>query len=415
MSAIPGTQFNITGASGTNAFLGAKNSWRVYILPRGGYASQSSSGSTITFDSSAIASRFATGKWIQVGTDASKIRQVSGVGGNSITYSGTAVTVTVGDRVFFIGSTQPTVSGSSVTYLNPDTIIYPRDDDGSTRISNSMLTTDSNGMVQFFSLPAVYDALVQDGNISLQGSMIDFPVGLAEGISTSQASVFGATVTITANLIGDTVTVNKALGVTGWATFGATVTMNANAGVTGSLATGTITVGTTATINGNAGITGSITVGGSASFTSSASTCGVSGPAVFGGSVTITPFPLLIVKMADTGAGTYSSSGVSLGTEWGTGAITIASSIGTRMHGTVGVSSGNASLGANPQAVLTFPSAFISPGPDVVVSRTHSGDQPTIPIAVSAVGTTSVTFKFMGTPTANTTYAWTFIALSRTG
>jgi hypothetical protein len=282
MATIPGIRFDITGASGSQGLLTPKSGWRCYVLPRGGFVSQDSTGTLLTFDSAAIAGRFAALNWIQAGLSAANIRQVSAVGGNSLSVSGAALTVSENDRIFLIGSTEPTISGGSVTYSTPATTVRQRDDDASDLYVNSMITTNADGLVQFFSTPAVYDCVIQDGNRALQGSLIDVSVGLAEGISTSQASTFGATVTINAALgvtgffTGDTVTVNRALGVTGWATFGATVTMNANAGVTGTFAvgatstfsgtmtvTGRVAFGNSVSIDGALGITGALTLGAS--------------------------------------------------------------------------------------------------------------------------------------------------------
>ena len=149
MAPIPGVRFDITGASGSQGLLSPKNSWRCYVFPQGGHASQDSTGTTITFDSSDIADRFAENNWIQVGLSTANIIQVSAVGGNSITV-GSAVTVSTNDRIFLIGSTQPTITGGSATYLVPNTLIRQRDDSGATLFTNSMVTTNSNGLVQFW-------------------------------------------------------------------------------------------------------------------------------------------------------------------------------------------------------------------------------------------------------------------------
>jgi hypothetical protein len=155
--------------------------------------------------------------WIQSGLLTANIRKVSAVGGNSLSVLGSALTVTTNDRIFLIGNTQPSVSGGSATYTIPQSIIRQRDDDSSTLYTNSMVTSSTDGLVQFYASHGIYDCLVQDGNQSNQGSVVDLPVGAVEGVSTTFAAVFGATVTI-----------NGALGVTGTAVFGATVTVNAN-------------------------------------------------------------------------------------------------------------------------------------------------------------------------------------------
>ena len=247
MASIPGTQFNITGASGSQGLLSPRSGWRAYVFPRGGYASQDSTGATITFDSASVASRFTANNWVQVGLSTANIRQVSGVGGNSIGVN-TAVTVSENDRIFLIGNTQPTVTGGSATYLVPSSVIYQRDDDGSDLYTNSMITSNSDGLVQFFASANYYDVLIQDGDRANQGSIVDLPVGAVEGFSTVQSSTFGSTVVINAALgvtgwatFGQTVTLNATLGVTGWATFGSTVTMHATLGVTGNAAFSTAT------------------------------------------------------------------------------------------------------------------------------------------------------------------------------
>lgn len=222
MATIPGFRFDITGASGSQGLLGPKNGYRCYVLPRGGYAAQDSTGALITFDSAAVASRFAVGNWLQAGLLTANIRQVGAVGGNSLSISGSNLTITENDRIFLIGNTEPTVSGGSATYGTPNTIVRQRDDDAADLYTNSMLTSNADGLVQGFAITGVYDLIVQDGNRANQGSVIDLSVGLPEGISVSDWAFFGATVTM-----------HAALGVTGWATFGSTVTMHGALGVTG--------------------------------------------------------------------------------------------------------------------------------------------------------------------------------------
>ena len=149
MAFIPGFRFDITGASGSQGLLSPKESWKAYIFPRGGHASQDSTGQLVTVDSNDVASRFKSGDWIQVGLSVANIRQVSSVGGNSFTIGGGDITVSENDRIFLIGSTQPTVTGAVATYLTPDTIIRQRDDDASTIFSDSMVTSNNNGLIEF--------------------------------------------------------------------------------------------------------------------------------------------------------------------------------------------------------------------------------------------------------------------------
>lgn len=215
MASIPGFRFDITGASGSQGLLGPKDSWRAYILPRGGYAKQDSSGTLITFDSASVASRFAANDWIQAGLSIDNIRKVSAVGGNSLSVAGSALTVSENDRIFLIGSTQPTTIGSSATYRTPASVIRERDDDGADRYTNSMITSDSNGLIQGFAEANLYDVIIQDGNQTNQGSIVNLAVGVAEGVSATQTAVFGATVTM-----------HGALGVTG--TVGISTTLNAH-------------------------------------------------------------------------------------------------------------------------------------------------------------------------------------------
>ena len=256
MASIPGAQLSLTGASGTQAALTPKSGWFAYVFPRGAWASQDSTGTQITFDSSDIASRFAANNWIQVGISTANIRKVSAVGGNSISVSGSAVTVSEDDRIFIIGNTQPSVTGGSATYIVPSTVVRHRDDDASDRFTNSLVTSDSNGLIQFYATHGHYDVLLQDGNQAGQGYIADLTVGIAEGISTSLASVFGATVTI-----------NAALGVTGTAVFGSTVTMNAQVIVGATMtAYSDVLIGNNLYVTGLASITGAITTGGTATF-----------------------------------------------------------------------------------------------------------------------------------------------------
>ena len=288
MSSISGFQFNITGASGTQGFLAPQSGWRVYILPRGATTKQAASGTLLTFNSASEASRFAVNNWIQVGTDTSQIRQVSAVGGNSIAISGSNITAALNARVFLIGNTQPTVTGGSATYTVPNTTVYSSDDDAGSFYTNSMLTSDSNGLVQGWAAPNFYDAMVQDGNRTNQLGIIDLTVGAVEGISLGGNAI-----------VGGTLTVNGALGVTGWATFGSTVTMNANAGVTGTLVVGSsmyvvgiVSLANTLSVDNLATFYSGISASGGASLFGNTVTAnaalGVTGWATFGASVTVT-------------------------------------------------------------------------------------------------------------------------------
>ena len=264
---------NITGASGSSGLLGPKEGWFVYVFPRGGHVAQDSTGTTITFDSSDAASRFAVNNWIQAGLLVANIRQVSGVGGNSITVSGAALTVAENDRIFLIGNTQPTTTGGSATYTIPATVIRQRDDSAADIYVNSMITTNADGLAQFWTeTAALYDAIIQDGNRTNQGSIIDLNVGIAEGVNTNIASIFGATVTINANL-----------GVTGFVTVGTTLTVHGNFGTTGYAL-----IGTTLTVNGNMGTTGTATFGATATFVGTSGNYTHTGTALFGNTVTIT-------------------------------------------------------------------------------------------------------------------------------
>lgn len=202
MASIPGVRFDITGASGSQGLLSPKSSWRAYFLPRGGNASQDSAGTLITFDSADVASRFTVNDWVQAGSLPANIRQVSVVDGNSMSVSGAAVTVSENDRVFLIGLTQPTVTGGSATYTTPNTVIRERDDDAAGVFANSMITSDSNGLIQGFGAASLYDVIIQDGNQSHQGSIVDLEFGMVQGVSVVDPAIFGSTVTFLGNIVG---------------------------------------------------------------------------------------------------------------------------------------------------------------------------------------------------------------------
>lgn len=397
MASIPGTQFNLLGASGTQAALVAKSGWFVYVLPRGAWAAQDSSGTKITFDASASASRFAVNDWIQAGTAVANIRKVSGVGGNSITVSGAAVTVTENDRVFLVGQTQPSTSGGSTTYTIPSSVIRTRDDDTADIVTNSMVTSNTDGLIRIYGQAGLYDCLIQDGNRSPQGYMADLPIGIAEGVSTSLWAVFGATATfnaavgVTGTFVGNTVTVNRALGVTGWATFGSTVTMNAALGVSGWAV-----FGTSATIAGALGVTGTATFGATAT---------VSGTLI-GTSTTVSRrFITAGQATAHTGAEWALSAG------WGQTA-SITSILGNDLRGYIKITAGSTSFSANPIATLTFKDGtYASIAPKYVVCRGSAGNQLTVPALSAAPNLTAWNFLFAGTPVSGEFYEFLWVAL----
>ena len=250
---------NVTGTTGATNVLEPKSGYRMYVLPRGAHAAAASVGTNITFDSSASASRFAATNWVQIGLSTDNIRQVSAVGGNSISVN-TAVTVAQNDRVFRIGSTQPAVSGGSATY-QPATTIYQRDDNAASAVANSRISTNADGFYQFFADPAVFDAIVQDSNQANVLGIADIAVDATSG----------------GFLVAGNLTVNGALGVTGTATFGSTVTINAgltvsNTGYFGATVTCLqgVTIGTVLSVNYNTLLPGrdvAVRVGGRAQTT----------------------------------------------------------------------------------------------------------------------------------------------------
>ena len=198
MASIPGFRFDITGASGSQGLLSPKDSWRAYVFPRGMHASQDSTGTLITVDTADNAARVVANNWIQVGLSTDNIRQVSAVGGNSFSVSGAAITVSTNDRIFVIGNTQPTVTGGSATYTTPNTIIRQRDDSSATIFANSVITSNSNGLIQGWASQTpsgvtFFDCIIQDGNQSNQGSIIDLEHGTGIGIENFyDARDFGA-------------------------------------------------------------------------------------------------------------------------------------------------------------------------------------------------------------------------------
>lgn len=182
MAQLLGYGSNITGTTGATNVLEPKSSYRVYVLPQGAHASASSTGTIITLGSTQAAARLTNGHYVQVGTDPANVRRVSAVipdiQGNTVTVTA-AVTVAAGDRVYLIGVTQPTVSGSSVTY-QPNTTIYTVDEsENATPTANSLVTTDSNGAFQFWpSTSGFYDALIQDSRVTNVGSLVDIEIGV---------------------------------------------------------------------------------------------------------------------------------------------------------------------------------------------------------------------------------------------
>jgi len=329
MSSLPGGSIPVVGASGSQGLLAPMGSWKVYVFPQGGHASQSSTGTLITFDSAAVASRFAASQWLQSGLNTSNIRQVSAVGGNSVAISGSALTIAENDRIYLIGNTQPTVTGGSATYTTPATTIRQRDDDGADLYTNSMITTDSNGLAQFWAEQNTFDCMIQDGNGSNVGSVIDFQVGNSQAAQ----SIFGATVTINAGMgvtghatFGNTVTIHGALGVTGWAFFGSTVTMHAQLGVSSHA-----TFGDTVTVHGRIGVTGTAIFSGQAIIGQTLTfSAGISGVPVFGSTVTVNG------AFGVTGWGTFGASVTVTGSLGVTGSAIFGSSVSIAGHITTG-------------------------------------------------------------------------------
>lgn len=424
MASIPGAQFNITGATGSTTFLSAKDGWFCYVFPRGAFASADSTGTQISLDSSATAGRFSNNKWIQVGLDTSKIRKITLVNlGTGRLILNSAVTVAKNDRIFHIGSTQPSVVGGSATYIAPASTIWQRDDDASDLYANSKVTSNANGLVQFFANPALYDCILQDGNQANQGYIADLPVGAVEGVSTSTVSLFGATATFNAAFgvtgwatFGASVTMNAALGVTGAAAFGSTVTLNSTLGVTGSAVFGS-TVSLTGT-SGNYSHSGTVTFGGVAGFSSPVvfgQTATFSGPLVSGVTATFTgglvdSGPRLHVKRLSFSQGTlHGSTAYVLSAGWGSSA-TIATDFNVDSAFSFLVGASGAGITDNPTVTVTFIDSTYPYNSTVPVATRFSllgvgTAQPTIPfIPRLSLGGTNVVLTFFGLPVTGETY-----------
>jgi hypothetical protein len=409
MASIPGAALNITGTSGSNAGLVAKQGWRAYVFPRGGHASQDSSGTLITFDSAAVASRFVANNWIQVGLNTANIRKVSAVGGNSLSVSGAAVTVTTNDRVFLIGNTQPSVSGGSATYIIPASTIRQRDDAGATIFTNSMVTSNVYGLVQFWSAANFYDVLIQDGNQSNQGSIIDLSLGMAEGVDTNQVSVFGATVTINSRVgITGSVVIQGSLIVTADIASN-TLASTGNATVGGLLdATGRSKFGSTATFNTNIGVTGTATFEQTATF---------NGQAVFGSTITVNAnvtttgdiyFRRLIGNRGTTVTGVHwELSG------WGAGSTISVANGSNDTQGSAVITAGSAAS-MNALADFTFADGAYAFPPWFIAVRSSVGsnDQPGVAINGNPLSTTQARVVFYGaTPTNIATYVFRWLTI----
>lgn len=215
LASITGFGSNVSGATGTTNVLEAKSNYRVYILPRGADAASSTSSTKIEFDSVGGSSRFVANQWVQVGLSGANVRQVTAAGGASILVN-TAITVTAGDHVFAIGMTQPSISGSSATY-QPLTTIFTRSDDAGTPATDSLLTTDANGLFRFFAGANLYDAIIQDSNVTNVGYLLDVPVG----ISTDNTGTFGQTLSVFAGLtVSGRATIGQTTVITGGVSVG---------------------------------------------------------------------------------------------------------------------------------------------------------------------------------------------------
>ena len=412
MASIPGAQFNITGASGTTGLLGPKSAWRCFVFPRGGFASQDSVGATITFDSSDVASRFLVNDWVQVGISTANIRQVAGVGGNSIAVSG-AVTVTENDRVLLIGSTQPTVTGGSSTYTIPRTFIFQRDDDTADRYTNSMVVTDNNGLVRFFASPVIVDCLIQDGNQTNQGYIADLIVGAAEGISTSLPAFFGSTLTVSGwAVFGATVTMNAALGVTGTAAFGSTVTLNSTLGVTGVATFGT-TVILTGT-SGNYNHTGTVKFGNSVTFSDAA---GFTGAVTFGATVSFSGnVGTVVTGTSDIRARRFDAISTAIGATyfpisgWGSTAVLSVFSGSVDQAGHIQINTGGSTYAVNPTIdYVPRDGNWFVLGTQPMYVMTGAKISPTIGPALTVGDSVSVRWVVGVTPTHGEVYRFHYV------
>jgi len=440
---LSGARFDITGASGSQGLLGPKESWKAYILPRGGYASQDSSSTKITFDSAGVAGRFAANDWIQAGLDVSNIRQVSASAGNSITVSGSALSVSENDRIFVFGQTQPSVSGSSATYTDPNTTIYVRDDETGDTYTNSMVTSSANGTIQFFAGVNYYDCIIQDANQTNQASVVDMEIGLVGGISSTGDAIFtnvtvngilgvtgqvnldgqvvvGQTISIVGTSgnyyhlgtakFGQTLTVDGAFGVTDVSVFGSTIVVVGTSG--NYYHTGSVHLGNTLTVEGPVGFTAGVDF---------ASTAGFTGIVAFGSTVTATAgvsFGSTVTLAGNVDAyrynstiGTSMSTGVSLTGTWVGDATTTIDPGSNDVRGSFWIGNGTSNTG-RPGVYVTFTDGVYGLTPSVVVSRYKDAlGVMTKFWVVESVGPAFFHVILSDAPTNGTTYGCQYIVM----
>jgi hypothetical protein len=453
MASISGFRFDITGASGSQGLLTPKEGWRAYILPRGVHASQDSTGTKITVDSVSGSSRIPANSWVQVGLSVDNIRQVSASEGGSFTVLGSNVTVSENDRVFLIGTVQPTVTGGSATYTTPSTTIYKRDDDGAATYTNSMITSNANGLIQGFAATNFYDCLIQDGDQSNQGSIIDLTVGAVEGISAAGDALIGGTLTvngdlvvggsasITGNLVfgstltvvgmsgdyshtgtakfGNTVTVNGAFGVTGTAVFGDTATFIGTSG--NYYQTGHVQFGHTVTVHGALGVTGTGVFGGTTVFDTAIT---VGGSAVFSGGVTFsedvtitgltTDINRIYGNQGNSFTQPFSPTGVSLTGDWGSGPTVTVAPGSNDIKGTVQVhlSSGGGTGSAYDGVFISYTDGAYGTTTTVLTNRFNpTGSGFSNFWAVAEQGTTYFLAVVAGAGVAGRTYGFNYLVI----
>jgi hypothetical protein len=450
MASISGFRFDITGASGSQGLLTPKESWRAYIFPRGGYADQDSTGSRITFDSDSVAGRFAANDWIQAGLSIDNIRQVDAVAANSITVLGSAVTVSEDDRIFRIGTVQPTVASGVATYTTPDTTIYKRDDDGSATYTNSMITSNADGLIQGFAGTNFYDCLIQDGDQINQGSLIDLTVGAVEGISASGDVTLGASLTVTGDLIvggtatisgnlifgstltvtglsgdyrqtghvnfGNTVTVDGALGVTGTGVFGQTISIVGTSGNYNH--EGTVIFGKSVTLTGAIGVTGTGVFGSTVTFDNAIV---VGGTAAFNGGVTFTDNVTITGLTTDLNriygnqgnsfTQPFSPTGVSLVGDWGSGPTVTVYPGSNDMKGTIDVAVATNGAG-QPSVVVSFSDGAYGTTTTVLLTR-HNPQSGAVSafFSIKAQGTTSFEAVLRDAPGASSVQGFNYLVI----
>ena len=313
----------------------------------------------------------------------------------------TATTVVVGGAGF-----NNAADDDRITIVSALPTVY--EDAESATSKTNPLTTDANGYANCFVVGGKYDVLISGGGQATR--LLQDVAAVGGEISRSTVYMSGSDVawvldTLRTAAAGDTLLALRNAATDKFKVQGDGEIVAGAAGATHTL-TGTLTTSGALTVQaGGAAITGAVT--GSTTITAGTGITSTTG------NITAAAGDVDVRRLVANNGTALVAGDFALSAGWGTTASIAVTSTAKDQRGGFGVTCNGASIAANPDVTLTFKDSLFPEIPAVVIVKAEI--TPVAPTtaywAILSTTTGSVTFLFVGTPVAGSTYSARYMVM----